>query len=218
LLLFVILYSVKLMEMKGRIYFFLISLILIFSDKTNAQKFGGSINIGFNASQIDGDRLAGYDKVGFNVGIGSSYNLTSPWQLNIDFLFSQRGSQSKLIADKYEPIRKITLNYLELPVYLSYQDWYIDDEDYFKIQGFAGLSYGRLFSVKNRLNDPDYDELNFIKTDISYLLGAKYYFTKHWGINGRYTRSLFRMYKNPDDGSKSLLGYFLNFGIIYKIL
>lgn len=199
-------------------YIVLLVLLFLFTGFLKAQKFGGSLYIGFNASQIDGDRLAGYDKLGFNAGLGSSYNLSDPWQLNIDFLFSQRGSRSKLLADKYEPIRKITLNYLELPVYISYKDWYIKDDDYYKIQGLVGLSYGRLFSVKNGLNDPDYDEQNFIKTDVSLLLGSKFFFNKHWGINGRYTRSLNRMYKNPDDGSKSLLGYFLNFGIIYKIL
>ncbi len=198
---------------------FFLSLIFLASiNFISAQKFGGSLILGFNASQIDGDRLAGYDKLGLNAGIGINYDLNDPWQINIDFLFSQRGSQSGLIPDKYEPLRKITLNYLELPVYVSYQDWFIEEGDYYKIQGFAGLSFGRLFNVKNGLNDSDFDEENFIKNDLSYLLGAKFYFNKHVGISGRYTRSLFRMYRHPDDGSKSLLGYFLNFGFIYKIL
>ena len=198
---------------------FFLSLIFLASiNIISAQKFGGSLILGFNASQIDGDRLAGYDKLGLNAGIGINYDLNDPWQLNVDFLFSQRGSQSRLIPDKYEPLRKITLNYLELPVYISYQDWFIDEEKYYKIQGYTGLSFGRLFSVKNGLNDSDFDGENFIKNDLSFLIGAKLYFNKHMGITGRYTRSLFRMYRHPDDGSKSLLGYFLNLGFIYKIL
>ncbi len=196
-------------------------IFLIFFSSINiipAQKFGGTMILGFNASQIDGDRLAGYDKLGINAGIGLNYNLKEPWQLNIDFLFSQRGSRSSFIKNKYEPIRKITLNYLELPVYISYRDWFLNKEQYYKIQGYAGLSAGRLFSVKNSLNDSDFDEKNFIKNDLSYLIGAKFYFNKHIAISSRYTRSLFRMYRHPDDGSKSLLGYFLNFGFIYKLL
>lgn len=191
---------------------------LISINSLSAQKFGGGLVLGFNAAQIDGDKLAGYHKLGFNAGLNTSYKLNDPWQLNIDFLFSQRGSQSKLIADKYEPLRKITLNYLELPIYIAYKDWWIEDEDYYKIQGYAGLSLGRLFSVKNSLGDTDFDQDNFLKNDISYLLGVKFFFNKHWGINGRYTRSVLRMYKYPDDGSKSLLGYFLNFGLVYRIL
>ena len=191
--------------------------MLFYSTNLNAQKFGGGFTIGFNASQIDGDQLAGYHKIGWNAGLNTSYNLNDPWQLNVDFLFSQRGSRSQLFPDASEAVRKITLNYIELPLYLAYQDWKIDD-DFFKIQGFAGISLGRLFSVKNALGDNDINSDNFQKNDLSYLLGVKFMFTKHMGMSGRYTRSFVKMYKNPDDGSKSLLSYFLNFAFFYKIL
>ena len=183
----------------------------------NAQKFGGGLILGFNASQIDGDELAGYNKLGLNIGLNTNYTLNDPWQINIDFLYSQRGSRTNYVQDKYEPSRKITLNYLELPVYVAYSDWWIDDDDYYKVQAYAGLSIGRLFSVKNALDDTDFDEENFIENDLSYLIGVQFFFSKHWGINGRYSRSIFRLHKNPDDGSKSLLSYFLNFGLLYKI-
>ena len=192
-------------------------LITLFVLNANAQKFGGGLILGFNASQIDGDELAGYDKMGISTGLNTSYDISDPWQVNIEFLYSQRGSQSQLIADKYSEIRKITLNYLELPLYISYQDWLIDEE-YYKVQLFAGLSLGRLFSVKNALGESDYNEDNFLKNDLSYLVGAKFMFNKHVGIQGRYTRAFTRLYMNPDDGSKSLLSYFLNFGLFYKFL
>jgi len=197
-------------------YQFIALLIFILGVKgsLSAQKFQGGLILGFNASQIDGDQLAGYHKLGFNTGIGVSYDLENSWQLNIDFLFSQRGSHSRYIRS--EVPRSLTLNYIELPIYASYRDWYIEDDDFYKIQGFAGLSLGRLFGVRNSLGDPDIEQDNFLKNDIGYLLGAKFFFNRHWGISGRYTRSITRMYKHPDDGTKSLLGYFLNFGFIYK--
>lgn len=206
------------MNNKFKLIFFLILVlnVVCFID-LYSQKFGGGITVGFNASQIDGDKLAGYHKIGWNAGLNTSYNLNDPWQLNVDFLFSQRGSKSQLIPDDDEQIQKITLNFVELPVYISYQDWNIEDR-YYKIQGFAGLSAGRLFSVKNALGDDDINSDNFLKNDISYLIGAKFMFSKNIGITGRYTRSVFRMYRNPDDGSKSLIGYFLNFSLFYKIL
>lgn len=206
------------MSIKKNIIFFLyISFILFAPENISAQKFGGGITLGFNASQIDGDDLAGYHKIGWNSGLNTSYNLSEPWQLNVDFLFSQRGSQSQLIPDDGETLRKITLNYVELPVYIAYQDWLTED-DFYKVQGFAGLSAGRLFSVKNALGDDDINSDNFLKNDLSYILGAKFMFTEHLGMTGRYTRSFIKMYKNPEDGSKSLLGYFLNFSLFYKIL
>jgi len=190
--------------------------ILFFTSHTIAQKFGGSIIFGFNASQIDGDQLAGYDKIGLNAGMGVTYHLKKNMLLNIEFLYSQRGSQSHLIPDKYIPLRKLTLNYLELPVYVSFLDWWIEDENYYKVQGFAGLSYGRLYSVKNGLGDPAFDGDNFVKNDISFLMGVKYMFNSHWGVLGRYTRSINRLYRFPGEDRLALLGYFLNFGLYYK--
>lgn len=204
--------------MNIRIFAFILLYIFISIPlRVEAQKFGGGIKLGFNASQIDGDDLAGYDKIGINTGLNTSYNLSKPWQLNLDFVYSQRGSQSKLINDGLGSFRKITLNYLELPIYVGYQDWYMED-DFYKVQAFAGASYSRLFSVKNQLGVSDIDEANFLKNDISYLFGVKYMFTKHFGIEGRYTRSITKLYKNPNDNRKSLIGYFLNFGLFYKIL
>ncbi len=196
-------------------YILFIILFVGLNQISYSQKFNGGLIFGFNASQIDGDQLAGYHKLGFNTGLGVSYGLENNWLVNVDFLFSQRGSRSRYIESV--PVRSLTLNYIELPVYASYQDWYIKDENYYKIQGIAGLSFGRLFSVKNGLDDPDIGGENFLKNDIGFLLGAKFFFNKHWGINGRYTRSISRMYKAPNDGTKSLLGYFLNFGLIYKL-
>ncbi len=203
-----------------RYYFKIVFLLLIAIHPQSlfSQKFGGNLIMGFNASQIDGDQLAGYNKVGFCAGIGTNYELKEPWQINVDFLFSQRGSQSKLFPDEYEPIRKLTLNYIELPVYVSYKDWKIKDEGYYKAEGFAGVSLGRLISVKNSLGEKDINQDNFLKNDLSYLIGAKFNFNKNWGVSFRYTRSFTRLYKSPIDGRKSLLSYFLNFNLIYKII
>ncbi len=161
--------------------------ITIFTQDLFSQKFGGNLIVGFNASQIDGDKLAGYNKVGFCAGIGTNYEFKEPWQINIDFLFSQRGSQSKLLPDEYEPIRKLTLNYIELPFYVSYKDWKIKDEGYYKAEGFAGLSFGRLINAKNSLGETDINQDNFLKNDLSYLIGAKFNFNKKWGMSIRYT-------------------------------
>ncbi len=197
---------------------FALLLVILFSQNLFSQKFGGNLVLGFNASQIDGDQLAGYNKVGFCAGIGTNYELKDPWQINVDFLFSQRGSQSKLFPDEYSEIRKLTLNYIELPVYVSYKDWYIESERYYKVEGFAGLSFGRLINAKNSLGEKDINQDNFFKNDLSYLIGAKFNFNKNWGASFRYTRSFTRLYKNPVDDSTSLLSYFLNFNLIYKIL
>jgi hypothetical protein len=196
---------------------FLILLLISVIQFVQAQKFGGGLILGFNASQIDGDELAGYHKIGWDAGLNTSYNLNDPWQINLDLLLSQRGSRTSFFLTDNTDIRKITLNYLEMPLYLSYKDWEIED-DFYKVQGFAGLSYGQLFSVKNLLGEDDINSDNFLKNDLSYIIGAKLMFSRYLGISGRYTRSFLKLYKNPDDGTKSLNSYFLNFSIYFKIL
>lgn len=195
----------------------LILFFIFVNNNAHAQKFGGGLILGFNASQIDGDELAGYHKIGWDAGLNTSYNLNDPWQINLDLLYSQRGSRTSFFLTDNTDIRKITLNYLEVPLYVSYKDWEID-ENFYKVQGFAGLSYGKLFSVKNLLGEDDINSDNFLKNDLSYLIGAKLMFTRHIGISGRYTRSFVKLYKDPDDGAKSLNSYFLNFSIFFKIL
>lgn len=206
--------------MKYRLQCFLLiffGLMALGPENIDAQKFGGGFILGINSAQIDGDDFYGYHKFGFNAGLNTSYDLTEPWQLNIEFLFNQRGSQSSFFRRKGETLKTLTLNYLELPVYLSIMDWKVD-EGYHKIQGFAGLSYGRLFSVIDEMNIKGGNSESFSKNDIALILGGKLMFTKNLGTSFRYSRSIVRLLENDELRTGKLISYFLNLSFFYKIL
>jgi hypothetical protein len=183
----------------------------------DAQKFGGGLIFGLNAAQIDGDDFYGFHKFGVNGGLNTSYDLSERWQINIEFLFSQRGAQSRLFRRKGETLKTLTLNYLELPVYLSVLDWKVD-EGYHKIQGYAGLSYGRLFSVNDEMNIKGGNSEDFAKNDIALILGGKLMFTKNLGTSFRYTRSMIKLLESDELRTGKLISYFLNLSFFYKIL
>ena len=171
--------------------------------KVISQGFKAMGIIGINASQLDGDNLYGFNKLGLSAGGRLSYTSTSIYDLSLEMLYSQRGSSTKIFnADDTE---KISLNYLEFPIIFSLRDWLIESDNYYKVRAETGLSYGYLFSIKA----PGFDELNFRKHDVSWIIGAGLNFTKRLGISLRYSTSLYKLYKDPTAGKSNLLGYFL---------
>lgn len=146
--------------------------------------FQAGLILGFNAGQIDGDDLAGYNKLGIVAGGQVAYRLRESWMPSVSILFSQKGSRSQPQLDGF--LTNYSLNYVEVPVVLNYMDGGI------RISG--GLSYGRLLSLD--LLQRDIDETNlrtpyYRDTDISTVLGFGYFINKNWGFDFRWTRSIF---------------------------
>lgn len=77
--------------------------------------FGGA-----NFCQIDGDGDGGYSHLGLRGGVGTSFALTwderSPWRMVVELAFTQKGS----VIQHADFRRNIALNYVELPIMMSY--------------------------------------------------------------------------------------------------
>lgn len=159
--------------------------------------------VGLTLAQLDGDMLAGYNKPGISVGGRLSYALQDEMDISLEMLYSSRGSQEQLFGSD---INTTNLQYIELPIIFSYKDWLIEGEDYHKVRIEAGLSYGILFDFEseNTLYRDIGEEIR--DSDLSYVLGAGYQFTKRIGMSLRYTRGLIDLYR-PEDAS--LISYFL---------
>lgn len=199
------------------------ALLMLFSRDVAAQEFVMSAVTGFNACQIDGDNLAGFDKIGLTAGLRARWETPSVFDFNIEFLYSQRGSRPDVFNPEYDPDININLQYVELPVYVTLSDWWQEEGQYHKASVHGGLSYGRLIDARTEdyFNEGDESLDNlvpyFSDNDVSWLLGATIRFSPRWGITGRYTRSI-----NPllDAGKNNLaapnmVGYFLTFRLEY---
>lgn len=199
---------------------FLMAYILGFNP-LQAQQFGASIVGGLNAAQITGDDLAGYNKPGILLGLKSSIYLSDRSDLNIELLYSERGSKSAFFNNARLD-QQIKLQYLEIPILFTYMDWLSSDAEYYRMHFHGGLSFARLFNSK--LIDDQFNfqlyENNLNNTDLSFIFGFTYQMNNKIGAGIRYTSSINKLYKQDDSGLNlnELRGYFLSLRLEYSLL
>lgn len=121
------------------------SLILaLLSISTMAQQpFNAGVKLGFSATQINGDGFAGFNKVGVASGLFVSQAINDKMDWSMDMLYFQKGSRQKADAKNGNTFLKISLDYVEVPVAVSYL--------YKKIKVEAYLAGGVLF--RNQVED-----------------------------------------------------------------
>jgi len=180
------------------------------------QGFNAAVLSGFNASQIDGDDLAGFNKLGLHGGLKLTYFIKPKIDLSTELLLSQRGSSESLSVRLSENQEFIQLNYLEIPIMITVHDWLIE-ESYFKVRAEFGFSYANLFNSSSQNSFFDEDISEFSSNDFSFLFGLGYRFSEKIGINVRYTRSINPLFENPTQLIRGLFGYFVTFRFEYHL-
>lgn len=188
------------------------------------QRFGAGIVAGINASQIQGDDSAGYNRLGVRAGVRGIVRLTDRAEFGLDLLYSQRGSTTELFPNNNFLRFVIHLDYIEVPVWFSYKDW-LHPDGYYRLQAFAGLSYGRLFNTRvEELVVIEDEQDNFAKNDLSVSLGASFRTGKRFSIGAHWTRSITPLYNNRKHLNNvglpryefPLWGYFLSFQGVFE--
>ena len=194
-------------NMKLKVLFILLIFGISCYEIQGQRAFRGSAVAGITLAQIDGDGLLGYDKVGMSVGLKLSYDIKEKLDMNMELLYSQRGSQSGFFGSG--DIQKTHLDYIEIPLYVGIKDWYIEGEDYFKIKLHAGLSYGYLMNITSANGLYQEDISKFNTSDISWMIGPSYSVNAHWTFTARFTRSFTRLFMSDRFvNTDSLLSYF----------
>lgn len=180
--------------------FLLLSIFFALNPSLSAQeeeqvverRFNGGFVYGFNSSQINGDGLAGYHKLGLYAGIVANANLTPKTYLSTGITFSQRGSATALNSQNTARIR---FDIIELPLIFHYKDKETED-GYHQVHFGTGFCYGRLFNVEAGGTPYLGHESKFSPSNINWLLDAMFYKNKHIGFGIRYNRAINRIYKN----------------------
>lgn len=183
---------------KNFLFFFICSLFLVTTSNTlHSQRFLGGVVGGFNLSQIDGDLLQGYNQVGFNVGARVATVLSNKWQLSLEFLFAQQGSNRSTSDNASGVFEDIRLNFVEVPVMINFLDW--------KFHASAGVSYARLmsFSATDFTGVDISDTQNYNPDVFFFVIGATFFFNEHVGLNVKWSKS-FNSFQG-DEGGNSLI-------------
>ncbi len=120
-------------------------LFLCFLTASYAQEIKVDAIAGFNASQLDGDRMAGFNKLGLLLGGSTGLNLKENFQVEFRILYSQKGSR---FTDKDPIDLNYRLNYLDFPLVFQYRL----DKKLFElaenIELEAGLQFSYLLAAK----------------------------------------------------------------------
>jgi hypothetical protein len=108
-----------------KVSFLVFAVIVLFASRTNAQGFHLGIKAGTNLAKIDGRSFDQGFKWGFTAGAFAELNFTSKWGIQPELLFNQTNTQT---ADNFNDIyqqgintRSVKLNYLSIPILLSYK-------------------------------------------------------------------------------------------------
>jgi hypothetical protein len=155
-------------------------------EREDTRRFGAQILAGFNAAQLDGDGMADFNHLGINAGLRAFVRISPKFTTSVDILYAQTGAQAGRLYSS--PFRTINLNYIQVPVMVHYANW--------RWQVGTGLSYNNLlnaqfieFTSGKDLMESSYAAVprNF---DVTAHLEATFFFTKKWGLNMQYSRSL----------------------------
>ena len=176
----------------------LLALCLSGTPAKSQGRFDAALLGGATFNQIDGDRSGGYSQVGFRAGVGTSYDLGTPWRLVVEIAFTQKGSH----IDNGGFERRIALNYVEVPLLLAY------DALGGRLRIGAGVAPAVL--VGARVTD-DGDQRNTPQENLyrrfdwlPFTASLRYNFTRNLGLEMRYQMSLLSVNTQTASGTYRL--------------
>lgn len=171
-----------------------ITLVLLLSAESfqaQALQWGGSA--GINVSQISGDGLNGFNKIGLLIGPQVRYPMKGRFSMSAELLFSQKGSRNKPNASTGNYYSSaIKLNYIDLPITCN---WRVND---FLFD--TGLSLDFLLQQKTEndgvIRDPD---VPFNKVELGAVLGFRYLIKEEFYLGFRFFHSVLPTRQNPNE-------------------
>lgn len=148
-----------------------------------SQDFGAELVLGANFSQVDGDQLGGYNKLGANAGIQINRRVNEMWEGAFEVRFSMKGAKKVLDPEIPEPDLKLSYHYLEVPLLAKYTR-------YERVTPYTGLSIGvNVFNERDE-NSIRTEEEALLPYEVGFILGGTYHLTDKIGLDLRHSYSL----------------------------
>lgn len=182
--------------MRGLLLFLFLIPTLLFG-----QGFGGGLYGGISTSQVTGDAIVGFHKVGAWGGAYTDYRFTPRSTLQFELSFIQKGSRQAPNVKNNGVLYVNNQNFLELPILYR---WY-------GIKNMSiemGTQFGYLINAIERDNAGEIrGGLPFRKVEWSVAAGLSYYVWKNKiEINARYANSILSL-KKQDWWMNHVIGF-----------
>jgi hypothetical protein len=192
--------------------YYIVSLVFLgIAFSSHAQVVKGALIGGVNLTQVDGDEIYGYKRIGANVGGAAIIPFTDMWSLTLETIYSMEGSKQKggtsgweEGSDQYPPpynadsfyfndAYSLNLDYVRIPIV-----WHYNDRN---LSLGAGFQYGRLVKIKeweqDIYNTTQKAEEAYKNNDYSILADVKYRIYGGLFFNFRYSYSLVSSRSRP---------------------
>lgn len=100
----------------------LIVLFLMTNNIARGQSFKAAVLAGINSSQVSGDELSGFNKVGLFIGGSAILPVSEKSLVEMELLFIQKGSKTPTPKNgAANNFYKMSLNYLEVPLIYTFR-------------------------------------------------------------------------------------------------
>ena len=156
---------------------FLFLLLLCWATPVVAQSFLGGARGGIVTSQVDGDGLYGFDKIGLQAGFMTGKALKNErWEVWMELMYIQKGARQPNSDTSVG--YKSKLNYIEIPLHLVYN---------YKMLAFeAGPSFSFLVNGQEEDDTGVFeDALPYNTFNLGFDAGVTWKFSPQWHLNFR---------------------------------
>ncbi|MFT4678245.1 MAG: hypothetical protein ACI84C_002599 [Flavobacteriales bacterium] len=177
--------------------------------------FKGGLTFGPVTSQVHGDGIAGFYKVGISAGALVEMTFTERIGSRLEILYTPKGSRSRpdsLNQNYY----KLSLQYVEIPLSINF--------NYDKFQFDAGIYTGILIRQREFFSpgiafapNPPYNTI-----DVGGHIGCRYMLGEKWFAHARYSQSILPIRSAPKDnqvsGTYKTQGTNFDFRLMFGVL
>lgn len=171
---------------------------------------------GFNLSQLDGDQLSGFNKLGVRAGFRLSYATKQNRGLSFGILYDQRGSSTGIISSNGFS-QHISVDYIALPLSYYFDSWAAKPLNRYKIRFYISMIPARLVSTRSSHQSFDMKTDNFKEWDVSIATGIRYALGMRSALDLRIERSLLKIFQPIAGQSSSLQSYLISFQFAYLL-
>lgn len=192
----------------------------ILTYNTNAQSFGGGIIAGASTSQVAGDLLGGFNKIGILAGAYTNLKVKEILSFQFEISYITKGSRNPNMYESnhpnYEKI-EITLSYIEMPLTINLQQ-----------KENLGVEFGIIpaFNISATLNSAEAKNISvpnpqYKKYDLGVCAGINYHITDNIILNTRISNSIIPIRPHTSGATngwnRGQYNTVLSFAIHYKI-
>ena len=163
-------------------FLFTVLVYILSSINSQAQNFGGGLITGVSTSQVAGDMLGGFNKIGFIFGVYTDLRVKENMSLQYEITYIEKGSKNPDIHENN--IAEITLSYVEMA--LSFK---------LKQKENLGFEFGLLpaLLIKSAMNDYSSNidiDPKFTNYDFGVFAGVNYHLSDNIILNTRISNSI----------------------------